>query len=106
MRVHWTDRAKKRLWKIHDYLAKEQGLPTEARNLVSRLLSSSQKLSEIPKVGRQVPEYQLREVRELLERPYRIVYVIKPYQIDVVTVMHYRQLLSKDLKDILNDSAF
>jgi toxin ParE1/3/4 len=36
-------------------------------------------------------------VREILERPYRILYCIKQDRVDVITVMHYRQLLPDDL---------
>ena len=45
-----------------------------------------------------MPEYQRHDVRELLERPYRILYRILPDRIDVITVMHYRQLLPSDLE--------
>jgi plasmid stabilization system protein ParE len=31
------------------------------------------------------------------ERPYRIIYRILPDRIDVISVMHYRQLLPEDL---------
>jgi plasmid stabilization system protein ParE len=47
-----------------------------------------------------VPEYQRDDVREILERPYRILYRIKPDRIDVITVMHYRQLLPSDLTEL------
>jgi plasmid stabilization system protein ParE len=39
-------------------------------------------------------------VRELLERPYRIIYVVLPDRIDVIAVMHYRQLLPSDLEHL------
>jgi plasmid stabilization system protein ParE len=47
-----------------------------------------------------VPEYQREDVREILERPYRILYRIKRDRIDVITVMHYRQLLPDDLMQL------
>ena len=54
-------------------------------------------IGEVPYSGREVPEYQRDDVREVLERPYRILYRIGPDRIDVITLMHYRQLLPDDL---------
>jgi len=44
-----------------------------------------------------VSEYDRDDIREVLDRPYRIIYRILPERIDVITVMHYRQLLPSDL---------
>ena len=57
-------------------------------------------LIELPNSGRKVPEYQRNDVREILERPYRIIYKIKSDQIDVLTVMHYRQILPVDVSQL------
>jgi len=43
--------------------------------------------------GRKVPEYESDEIREVIEKPYRIIYRIKPDQIDVLAVVHGAQLL-------------
>ena len=45
--------------------------------------------------GRQVPDYQRDDIRELLERPYRIIYQLGPDRVEILTVMHYRQLLPR-----------
>ncbi len=96
MRVHWTARAKRRLRLIHDYIA--QDAPRVADQVTQRLLIRSRQLGDLPYLGREVPEYQREDLREVLERPYRIIYRILPNRIDVITVMHYRQLLPSDLE--------
>ena len=98
MRVHWTDRAKARLRLIHDYIAEDS--PQSALQVVDRVTARSQQLKELPRSGRQVPEYSHMDVRELLEKPYRIIYIIKPNQIDVLTIMHYRQVLPQDIEQL------
>ncbi|WP_428382048.1 type II toxin-antitoxin system RelE/ParE family toxin [Nevskia ramosa] len=100
MKVFWTDRAKARLREIHDYIA--QDAPLAAPKVVRRLVQCSRQLAELPWSGRSVPEYQQDDLRELLERPYRIIYVVLPDQgrVDVLTVRHYRQLLSSDLTEL------
>jgi len=98
MRVYWTDRAKARLRLIHNYIAEDS--PKTALQVVDRITSRSQQLNALPRSGRQIPEYQQQDVRELLIKPYRIIYRIKPDQIDVLTVMHYRQVLPQDIKQL------
>jgi len=34
-------------------------------------------------------------VREILERPYRIIYVVMPSRIEILTIKHYRQRLAE-----------
>lgn len=97
MRVHWTDRAKTRLRLIHDHIAKDA--PLVASQVVERLLRRSIQIGDLPYSGRAVPEYQRDDIREVLEQPYRIIYRILPNRVDIITVMHYRQLLPGDLKD-------
>lgn len=43
--------------------------------------------------GRKVREYETDNIREMIERPYLIIYRIKPDQIDVLAIVHYAQLL-------------
>ena len=38
-----------------------------------------------------MPEYQIEQIREVIESPYRIIYYIKPGQIDVLAVLHAAQ---------------
>jgi toxin ParE1/3/4 len=44
-----------------------------------------------------VPEYEAPDIREVIERPYRIIYRIKADQIDVLAVVHGAQLLPPEL---------
>ena len=94
MKVHWTDRAKQRLKLIHDHIAKDA--PLVAPSVIERLVRRSMQIGEFPHSGREVSEYQREDVREILERPYRI----QRDRIDVITVMHYRQLLPDDLTQL------
>jgi len=73
-----------------------------AQPTIAGLVKRSRQLAELPKLGRQVAQYQRDDLRELLERPYRIIYRIRPEQIDIITVMHYRQLLPKDINTLLH----
>jgi plasmid stabilization system protein ParE len=41
--------------------------------------------------GRQVQEFGVPQIREILEGPFRIIYYMKPDQIDVLAVIHGAQ---------------
>jgi toxin ParE1/3/4 len=97
VKVVWTDRAKARLKKIHAEIAEEA--PRAADDLVRRLVRRSLQLQTVARSGRKVPEYDRDDIRELKERPYRIIYQLSD-RVDVVAVMHYRQLLPGDVEGL------
>jgi len=96
VKVYWTDQAKTRLQLIHDYIAEYDA--AAAKQVIQRMVLRSQTISTMHHAGRMVPEYQSEDLREILVRPYRIIYRILTDRIDVITVMHYRQLIPSDLK--------
>jgi toxin ParE1/3/4 len=89
MNVHWTDTALRHLDAIHRYIAQDS--PAYATRMVDRLTRRSQQIGEFPLSGRMVPEYETTQIREVVEGSYRIIYYIKPSQIDVLGVVHGAQ---------------
>lgn len=61
--------------------------------MVDRPTRRSEQLASFPYSGSVVPEHESPELRELVEGPYRIIYRIKPEQIDVLAVIHGAQQL-------------
>jgi len=86
MKVHWTDTAEGHLDAIYAYIALDS--PEYAKRVIDRLTRRSQQIADFPLSGRRVPEYDADQIREVIEGPYRIIYHIKPDQIDVVAVIH------------------
>ncbi len=86
MRVHWTETAQGHLDAIHAYIARDSS--TYAKRMVDRLTRRSQQIADFPLSGRMVPEYEMDQIREVIEGAYRIIYYIKPDQIDVLAVVH------------------
>jgi addiction module RelE/StbE family toxin len=91
--VYWTPEALARLEDIEAYIAKDT--PSAAKEVITRLLARSRQLETAPQSGRVVPDYPREDLRELLERPYRLIYRITAEHIEILTVMHYRQLLPR-----------
>jgi plasmid stabilization system protein ParE len=86
VKVHWTDTAIEHLSAIHDYIA--QSSSQYAKRVVDRLTRRSQQRGGFPLSGRIVPEFNVEQIREVIEGQYRIIYYIKPDQIDVLAVIH------------------
>ncbi len=95
MKVHWTTHARQQLRAIHSYIADDA--PIYADQVVDALTQRSEQLSHFPRSGRRVPEYDAPDVREIIIRPYRLVYRIKSNQIDVLSVLHGAQEPPDDL---------
>lgn len=51
-------------------------------------MSRSEQLAAFPRSGRMVPEYEIEEVRQVFESSYRLIYLIKAEQLEVLAVIH------------------
>lgn len=84
MNVVWTEHALQCLAEIEDYIAMDD--PATAVVFVERLIRRTDILVDQPQAGRTVPEVPGRELRELIEGNYRVVYRINESAIEVLTV--------------------
>lgn len=86
MRVFWTEAAINQLESIRDYLA--QTSPEYARKVAERLVKRSEQIGAFPHSGRMTPEYEISDVRQVIESSYRLIYLIKEEQIEVLAIIH------------------
>ena len=86
MKVFWTETAVNHLSAIYNYIS--QNSPQYAQRLVERLTRRSEQIANFPFSVRLVPEFETEQIREVIEGSYRIIYYIKPEQIDVIAVLH------------------
>lgn len=101
MRVIWSAEAVRCLRDIVAYISQDS--PAAARRVAARLLMRSRELRHPPLLGRQIPEYPKENLRELLVRPYRLIYRVTPDGIEIVTLKHYRQRLPHDVRSLYGD---
>lgn len=99
MKIFWTKEALFRLQEIEEHISRDN--PFTAIEFVDKLISIAETLIDKPERGRVVPELSLENIRELLYKNYRIVYLIKKKSIDILTVFEGHQLLKKE--EILKD---
>ena len=88
--VRWSGQARADLKAIHDVIARDS--THLARKVTQELAENTDKLAELPRLGRVVPELGDDNVREIPAYSYRILYEIKPGD-DVVdlAVIHKRR---------------
>jgi len=72
LRVIWSRTSQRALWSLVRYIARDS--QTRAESFGSRIVARVEMLHEHPRLGRQVPEFNHPDLREVLVAPYRIVY--------------------------------
>ena len=70
----WSPAARDDLHDIVVFIARDN--PSRAMSFGYELISETDRLQEFPELGRIVPEYRNDLIREIIFRPYRIVYRI------------------------------
>ena len=70
--VLWTHQARSDLAAIRTFIGQDS--PHYASIVVAQLIAATDRLVTFPESGRTVPEFDNPLVREVVHRPYRIVY--------------------------------
>jgi plasmid stabilization system protein ParE len=88
-RVVWALRARRALDEAIGYVAAEA--PETAAALLARVLDAAASLAELSERGQMVPEMGDPTLRELLVRPYRLLYEVAGDQVQIVGLLHVRR---------------
>ena len=96
MKIFWSPLAVERLEYIYDFISKENA--SAAQKQISKIFKRVESLSKYPERGRKVPEANRKEIREVFEDEYRIIYRVEPKKIFILTIRNFKQLLpGKDI---------
>ncbi len=102
--VFWTNPALADVKDIAAFIAKDS--PTYAARMAQRLLQSTRRLRRFPYSGGVVLEFGDPTIREVLVRPYRVVYAIRESNCYVVAVVHgSRDLVAQHSPQTLHQRA-
>ena len=84
----WSPAARDDLHDIVIFIARDN--PNRAMSFGYELVSETDRLQEFPEYGRIVPEYRNDDIREIIYRPYRLVYRVnhKARSCEIVRVWH------------------
>jgi plasmid stabilization system protein ParE len=81
--------ARNDLKQIHDYIAKDSRY--YARNVIQKIVAKTETLTELPEIGRTVPEVGDQHVRELIVYSYRLIYEISESGVEILAIIHGRR---------------
>jgi len=93
--VIWSDPAKADLRSIHDFIAHDS--THYARKVTQDIVTKTDGLDELPRMGKMVPELGDEAIRELSLYSYRIIYEIREPDIVVLAVIHKRRDLQPEM---------
>lgn len=65
---------------------REQGVPDVGQKLVTTIIQGLERLKVHPKSGRVVPEFEAEHIRELIQPPFRVVYLLHEHEIVLIRV--------------------
>ncbi len=69
--------------------------PQFGTRLLDQMTRATERLALFPESGRIVPEYGEPHVREIVVRPYRLIYSLGPEGIEVMAVFHGAMILDE-----------
>lgn len=95
IRLEWSPRARADLDSIRSYIALDSTVYADL--VVRRLIAAPERLTQYPEIGRVVPEVGEQRLRELIVRPFRIVYRISPGLAEIVTVFRSSREFPSDV---------
>lgn len=87
--IHWTDEALDQALKIREYLSVTS--VEYAVQVIDTLFSRIDQLVAFPFSGPLYAKAGLQQIRELLVRPYKVIYEVTDRQIRILAVFHQRQ---------------
>jgi addiction module RelE/StbE family toxin len=95
VKIVWTEVSIIDLKEIFDYIAEDSVRYASITTL--KIYQHVQKIINYPYLGRIVPEFNDKSVRELIEGNYRIIYRIKSeLQVDILRIYHSARLLRRE----------
>ena len=92
MRIQLTASAVNDLRELLLYY-EEQSIPQVGQRLVAEILDRIETLSDNPDIGRVVPEFSTDSIRELIHKPFRVVYLREPSTIFIIRVWRSERIL-------------
>ena len=92
IKVNWSPRALEDVESIAEYISRDSQF--YARATVSKIIDFSRSVGRFPQMGRIVPEFNDKKIRERLVYSYRLVYKIENARVLIVAVIHDKRLFS------------
>ena len=87
----WSPQAIEDIEAIAQYIARDSTIYAEST--VERIFQTPERLMQLPKLGRIVPEKNDESIREIFVFQFRIIYEIFASEIHILTVVHGKRII-------------
>ncbi len=94
-KIIWSPDSLADIERIADFISRDSLFYAEST--VFKIFEATQNLEAYPKSGRVVPELNQDNIREVFVFQYRIIYEIVDKSIYILTVIHGKRLIDKDI---------
>src|SRR5699024_9082732 len=94
MYIHWTEESDEDIDSIESY---QEGVELDnetIKPIINHIVIATYRLKKHPWMGRKDPEINHPDIREIIHKKYRIIYVLsdeEPAEIHIMNVIHGRQ---------------
>jgi len=93
-KINWTELSLQDIENIAEYISLDSERYAELT--VFELYKSTEILEKFPTIGRIVPEFKNKKIREIIKGNFRIIYkIINENRIDILTVYHSKRKLKR-----------
>ncbi|HRF88897.1 MAG: type II toxin-antitoxin system RelE/ParE family toxin [Pseudomonadales bacterium] len=92
MKISFSTSAVEDLENIIGYY-NEQGVPDIGNNFTQAIIEHIQVLSKHPDIGRVVPEFEQEHIREIIHKPFRVIYQRNANSVEIIRVWRSERLL-------------
>ena len=88
MQIKFTKLAQEKLFSIHSYISQDS--VAYADRFIDKILIRIKELESFSNSGRKVPELNNEKIREIIIKPYRVIYLIEE-DISILNIIHSKQ---------------
>lgn len=96
IKLEWSEEALEDIESIATYIEKDS--PAYASSVVSKFFEKAEILKEFTELGREVPEINDVNIREIFVYSYRLIYKIDSNRVLFIAVVHGKRLLENHKK--------
>lgn len=97
MEIIWSEEAAVALLELE--LELFERFPNQVDDIIDDILRRVALLEDNPELGRMVPEYESKKIRELVDEHIRILYWLRNGQIEILTIVPGRSLIPSASSD-------
>jgi len=91
--IVWSSEARRSLRAIRKFIAQDSEF--YASRMLARIVERVERTASAPTAGHRVHEYPEEPLKEVHESPYRIIYGFSEAEFRVVTIVHFKDQLTK-----------